>query len=203
MLEDLLRIVRTAADSDRVMSILPQENRSASSLRVERERRALQGPPVLIRLALVLELQGQRRVAEPLYQEAVTTYRDINGVRHFTVAETLCLLAPCIDAQGVILPERGANDRYDEAVRLLREAESIFDALGFDHPRSPIGQMATPEESERARGAVRALRQQAMIHQAHRQFDRAKECFESVMRIYREVRVGICDDLADSQVHLN
>jgi tetratricopeptide (TPR) repeat protein len=153
ILEELLQVLRAAASADSSCSVLPREYRSAGSLREEAEQRALRVPPVLIRLALTLEQLGLHGYAEPLYQEAVTTYRDVNGVRHSSVAEALCLLAPCIAAQSQsqsqslplslslslaadgISGAGSGSDRYDEAVRMLAEAESIFDALGIDHPR--------------------------------------------------------------------
>ena len=46
---------------------------------------------------------------------------------------------------------------------------------------------------------IRCLTQLADLNRVHRQFGAAKEAYEAIMSIYREVKVGICDELADAQ----
>ncbi len=136
--------------------------------------------------------------------------KDINGVMHKNVADALCLYGACIGAQSAAhydITDADPGERYHEAVRVLNEAGNIYRSLrsGQAAPGEEADAVAVAEQrtsrfdKNKALSVVRCLMQMADLHRQHRQYAAAKDAFEAVMGIYREVKVGICDELADAQ----
>lgn len=183
---------------------------SAANGKQETARAMAALPPVLVTLAALHDKTGRYALALSLYRDAISCYRELHGENHKTVAETLCLLAECVDKYGqsavqalTQLPDQGGamdrgvseassavegrvvfrEDRYEEAQGLASQALSIFRAI--DGSCSP--------------SVVRTLRLKARIHLAHGQVSSAKACFEQVMSCYQEAQQGFTEDLAEAQ----
>ena len=174
----------------------------------DRARAAL--PPVLVTLAALHDKTGRYALAISMYRDAIACYREVHGETHRAVAETLCLLAACVDNFGLSGPGAGAGatgagvgqamdrglhavaeesqvvfreERYEEAQSLANEALGVFHALdGFAAP-----------------SVIRTLKLKARIHSAHGQLASAKACFEQMMAAYAEAQLGFTEDLAQTQ----
>ena len=84
----------------------------------------------LMNLAAVSKSKGELGQAEPLYREALESFRAVLGPEHYRVAV-------CLNNLALLLTETG---RYDEAEPLFREALGIRrQVFGHDHPAVATG----------------------------------------------------------------
>lgn len=149
----------------------------------DRVREILGTASISIAIASLHDKTGKYSVAAPLYQQAIDTYKDVYGNKHHSVAETMCLLALCIDKLGV---EEGETlldgPKYKEAVQLIENALKIYrDTDLFQSPHM-----------------VKAMKQLASIHRRRTNLARARELYDEIMEIYYEVHIGACEELADT-----
>jgi tetratricopeptide (TPR) repeat protein len=155
-----------------------------------KERETAAVPPILVTIASLHDKVGRHIIAAPLYQEAITTYRDLYGNKHVSVADTLCLLADSTflrhrrkratkSPEGAIL-----HDGYDEAKHLIRDALEIYAQVGMrDRPPS-----------------VKAWKQLAALHEFYQAWEDGKNAFEKVLSIYVRVHIGVCEELVDTYI---
>jgi len=178
----------------------------------ERRRRAMSVPQILLRLASLYEKVGRATMAEGMFEEAVMMLKDINGVLHKSVADALCQWAACIAAQSAAVydvVDTDPGERYHEAVRVLNEAGNIYTSLragtSAATPAAEKDAVAAAEtrsnkyDRGKALDVVHCLTQLADLHRTHRQYHLAKDAYEAIMSVFREVKVGLCDDLAGAQ----
>ncbi len=111
-------------------------------------------------LAVLCLLQGRYGEAEPLYQEALTIYREQLGDRHPLVATSLNNLAAVYEAQG----------RYGEAELLYQEALTIRrEQLGDSHIE-----------------VAQSLNNLALLYQRQGRYGEAEPLNQEALTIYRE-----------------
>jgi tetratricopeptide (TPR) repeat protein len=170
----LASIMSTQMRYDRAISLYQQSLTSARSAlkraqgAQQKDKETVKIPPILLTIAGLHDKMKRYDLAEPFYQEALSTYRDLYGYKHVCVADALCLLARSIDLRGrEPVPddieieddkvEHGEmlqylskpSDGYDEAAHHLRDALNIYSALRMQD---------TPM-------AVKAWKQLALLHE--------------------------------------
>jgi len=149
----------------------------------DRIREILGTASISIAIASLHDKTGKYTLAAPLYQQAIDTYKDTYGNKHHSVAETMCLLALCIDKLGVEEGETLADGpKYKEAVQLIEDAFIIYRDTNMSQ---------SPQ-------IVKAMKQLAKIHRRRLNFTRARELYDEIMEIYYDVRIGACEELADT-----
>ena len=164
---------------------LVASRRAAASAKssTDRNREILGTASISIAIASLHDKTGKYTLAAPLYQQAIDTYKDVYGNKHHTVAETMCLLALCINKLGVEENEALQDGlRYKEAVQLIQDAITIYQDTNMSQ---------SPQ-------IVRAMKQLASIHRRRLNFVRARELYDEIMEIFYDVRIGACEELADT-----
>ncbi len=134
----------------------------------------------MVTLGALHDKTNRHQLAVPLFQEAITTYRDVYGYGHPAVADTLCLLAGALSHPN----DHDGGEKYDEAVHIIKDALEIYKSI----------------KQEDSPAAVLAWKQLAALHAQVGRFTEAKECFEIVLRIYIRIHIGACEELADTYV---
>jgi tetratricopeptide (TPR) repeat protein len=160
---------------------------------------------VVVTVASLHDKMGHHSKAVPLYEEALTIYRDIHGYVHQSVADTMCLLADSMshirssesDASSGMkmdrsIPDHKAaenlnqdqqqNPHYLECVNIFKEAIKIYHKLELGDDKV----------------SVKALKQLATLHERYEHLEEAKQCYEMVMRTYVNTHIGVCEELGDT-----
>ena len=148
--------------------------------------------PLLMTLANLYDKIGAYSMALPLYEEALSIYRDIFDSDDPNCAETMCLLALCYNNDGISAKKRLKNnegvlyavERYNKAINVLDNALEIY--VGANLRESFI--------------YIRALKMQASIHTSSNKYNEARACFDEIFEIYKTISIGPCVELAETQV---
>ena len=148
--------------------------------------------PLLMTLASLYDKIGTYAMALPLYEEALSIYRDIFDSDDPNCAETMCLLALCYNNDGISAKKRMKNsegviyaiERYNKAINVLDNALEIY--IGANLKESFI--------------YIRALKMQASIHTSSNKYNEARACFDEIFEIYKTISIGPCVELAETQV---
>lgn len=148
--------------------------------------------PLLMTLASLYDKIGAYAMALPLYEEALSIYRDIFDSDDPNCAETMCLLALCYNNDGISAKKRMKNsegviyaiERYNKAINVLDNALEIY--IGANLKESFI--------------YIRALKMQASIHTSSNKYNEARACFDEIFEIYKTISIGPFVELAETQV---
>jgi tetratricopeptide (TPR) repeat protein len=149
---------------------------------------------VVVTVASLHDKMSHPSLAVPMYQEALTIYRDIHGYNHQSVADTMCLLADSLShvKSSSSSTNSGADDEtntpannenhgcenYQECVNMFHDAIRIYRRL----------------ELEDSKVCIKARKQLAALYERTDHLEEAKKCYEMVMRTYVNTHIGkICD----------